>query len=114
MFSVSRFTKRISAESWARRDRNVDGSRSGRQRGQSRHAQEVVGTRCAVGVELRALEADEPTLSHAGHGLEPAEDLLDAFAMTLTDPVARVTRGSSVQARRDAPLYARDVRARGN
>src|SRR5882672_5816069 len=111
MFSVFRSAEAINIGSLGRRDRTILSLRSGRQRHQARHAQEVVGARCEVGVELRALEAHEATLSHAGDGLEPAEDLLDALAMTLTDPVTRMSCGSSIETRRASTLDAGNVRA---
>src|SRR5882672_9325272 len=111
MFSVCRCAGLSSIGSLDRRARMSLSLRSGRQRRQARHAQEVVGARCEVGVELRAIEAHEATLSHAGNGLEPAEDLLDALAMTLTDPVTRMACRPSIETRRASALDAGNVRA---
>lgn len=46
------------------------------------HAQQVVGGRGKVRLQLNAGGADEARLAKAAVGLEPAEDLVDPFALT--------------------------------
>ena len=65
-------------------------------RRQARHAQQVIGTGGQIGLQLRACDADHATLAHAADGLQPAEDLLDAFSFALTGAVAGMTRGACI------------------
>src|SRR6516165_1715463 len=46
-------------------------------------------------------------LAQSRHGLEPAEDLFDPFALVLTDRVAGMTGGAGIDS---AVGFARDVR----
>lgn len=83
---------------------------SSRHRTQPTEAKEVVGGTVQVSEQLRARNPSEPALSKAAHGLEPPEDLLDAFALSLRDGVAGVTRGAAIEPRGLAVLDGRDVR----
>src|SRR6185369_3650202 len=77
---------------------------------QAAHAQQVVRRGGEVRLQLNASGADEACLAKATVGLQPAEDLLDSFALSLTDLVALVARRSLIQTRRAPALDPRDVR----
>lgn len=76
---------------------------------ESRHTQQIVGAGSQIGLQLRASDADDPTLSQPADGLGSTEDLLDMLSLALADAVAVVARGPRIQTRRDAPVDARDV-----
>ena len=69
---------------------------------QSRHSQKVVSGADQVGGHLRFGLPDEACLSQSTYGLHPAEDLLDAFALSLADGVAAVPGSACIEARCDA------------
>src|SRR5258706_2011122 len=71
------------------------------------HTQQVVGGGSQRRMQCDARGADEARLAQPAVSLEPTEDLFDPLAFALTDRVARVPRGSRIQAPR-AP--ARDSR----
>src|SRR3990172_12550454 len=80
-------------------------------RAELRHAQQVVRGPDQVARELRLGQADETSLPQATDCLHPAEDLLDAPTLALTDDVTTVSRGPAVQPRGAATVDARDVRS---
>src|SRR5262245_64866895 len=78
-------------------------------RGESTHAQQVVGRAHDVGVQLYAGESAHQRATKSAVSLHPAEDLLDAFALALAHRVARMTRGARVQPRGPAAFDSRDA-----
>src|SRR6267154_4888030 len=78
---------------------------------QLRHAQQVVGGGGQRRMQCDARGADEARLAQPAVSLEPTEDLFDPLAFALTDRVARVPRGSRIQARRAPALNPRHVRS---
>src|SRR6267143_3275536 len=80
-------------------------------RSQSTEAQQVVGRSDQVGVQLHAGEAAEAGAAQAPVRLHPTEDLFDALALLLADPVARMARGANVEPCSAASVNLRDVRS---
>src|SRR6266704_6283624 len=70
----------------------------------SRHAQQVVRGPNHIGRKLGLHDSDEAALSQSADRLHPAEDLLDALALSLADRVALVPRGPAIEPRRPATL----------
>ena len=66
---------------------------------QRHHPREVVGSASDIGGHLRARSASEPGAAEPADGLEPPEDLFDAFADALTDSITRCLRRASVNGR---------------
>jgi hypothetical protein len=73
-------------------------------------SQQVVGGAGEVCVHLNASGTDEARLAKPAVGLQPPEDLLDPFALALTDPVALVSRGAIVQPGSTPAVDPGDVR----
>src|SRR5439155_17146373 len=77
---------------------------------QLRHAQKVVRRADQVRGELGLRDPDEAALSEPAHRLHPAEDLLDALALSLADRVALMSGRSAIQSRCATALNRSDVR----
>src|SRR5437588_12247706 len=84
-----------------------------RDRSQSTDAQQVVGGSDQVRVQLHTGEAAEAGAAQAAVRLHPTEDLFDALALLLADPVARVPRGPSVKTGSVPSIDLREVRTDG-
>src|SRR5690606_24994032 len=63
------------------------------------HPGEIVSGPDHEGSHLRPRPAFETCPPKSTHGLEPAEDLLDALPQPLADGISRVTRGARVDGR---------------
>src|SRR5512147_2500540 len=61
-----------------------------------RQADEVVGGKGEGEGHARPIEPAEPGLAQAADGLQPAEDLLDPFTLSLAHRVARMAGGAAV------------------
>ena len=67
--------------------------------------------RCREGEEpAHPPHAAELDLTEQPHGLQPAEDLFDPFALLLTDGVARVPRGPAINGTRPSRRVLGDMR----
>src|ERR1019366_6914595 len=75
---------------------------------QRAHADQVVRRSGEEKLPIHASPSAMPELAQSADGLHPAEDFFNAFTRPLTDVVAGVPRGASVQ--RAALLLERDVR----
>src|SRR6266571_1885893 len=71
---------------------------------QSSHPEQVVRRAHHVGGELRLHPSDEAALSESADRFHPAEDLLDSFALLLTERITVMPRGARIQARSAAAL----------
>ena len=78
---------------------------------QSRQAQQVVGGTDHVGVQLHASHTAKARASKSAPALHPAEDLLDPFALALTDSVTGVPSGPCIQTWRATALDLSQVRS---
>src|SRR5271155_2036906 len=77
---------------------------------QLRYAHQIIGGADQVRCQLSELAASIAGAPEVGHGLNPAEDLLDPLALFLADGVARVPQRSSVQRRAArAAVVGRDM-----
>lgn len=74
---------------------------------QSRHSEQVMRGADHVGSELHLDNADEAARSQATDRLHPAEDLFDAFTLSLADRIAQVARGAVVESGRASRLSHR-------
>jgi hypothetical protein len=71
---------------------------------------EVIGGHRERELPIDLEQAAMPHLAQAGHGLGPAESLLDAFADALRDRIAGMTGGALVDRRAAAICVLRNVR----
>src|SRR6516164_8020344 len=77
---------------------------------QTTQPQQIVGGTDEVGMQLHSGNAAKACAPQATPALHPAEDLLDPLALSLTDPVALMSRGASIQPRSVTSLDLRYVR----
>ena len=77
---------------------------------QGTQTQQIVGGADLVGMQLHGVDAPKARASQSAPALHPAEELLDPFALALTDPVTGVPGSTRIQSRRAATFDLRHVR----